>query len=234
MWTRVSEEYRSLIGSEDWDSRYLRERGLIPNIVDLVGNCSGKTVLDAGTGTGWLFEHIQPKEAHACDLVQPEKLPADVHFQQDDVHCLSYANNKFDLINASLLLLYCRDLKKVIMEFYRVANTRGELVISLMHPYFYRTGEILTDGKFLLEEDLANEQQFDFHIGEMVGPFTYFYRPFPSYLNSLIEAGWRISNVKDWFIDMSEYRHRRKDGVKSKLHRSGKIPLYSFIKAVKE
>lgn len=234
MWTNASEEYRSLIGSEDWDSRYLRERGLIPNVLDLIGDCSGKAVLDAGTGTGWLFEQTQPKEAHACDLVQPKKLPANVVFRKDDVHDLSYANNKFDLINASLLLLYCYDLKKVLREFHRVAKTQGSLVISLMHPYFYRTGEILPNGQFLLTEDLAHERQFDFHIGEKVGPFTYFYRPLPIYLNSLIESGWRIENVRDWFIDMSEYEHLRKYGVKSKLQRSGKLPLFTFVKATRE
>ena len=234
MWTKVSKEYRNLIGSEDWDSRYLRERGLIPNVLDLVGDCHGKTVLDAGTGTGWLFEHIRPKEAHACDLVRPERLPEGVEFAQDDVHSLSYADNQFDLVVASLLLIYSRDLRKVLQEFHRVSRGGAQLVLSLMHPYFYRTGEIMPDGRFLLTEDLSRERQFDFRIGESVGPFKYFYRPLPIYLNALIETGWGIKETRDWFIDMNEYAERRSEGVKSNLQRSGKIPLYSFIKASKE
>ncbi len=92
----------------------------------------------------------------------------------------------------------------------------------------------MPDGQFLLTEDLSRERQFNFRIGESVGPFTYFYRPLPTYLNSLIETGWRITETRDWFIDMSEYAERRSEGVKSKLQRSGKVPLYSFIKAMKE
>lgn len=234
MWTEASEDYRSLIGSTDWDSRYLRERGLIPNVLDLVGECQGKTVLDAGTGTGWLFEHIRPKEAHACDLVRPERLTEGVKFAQGDVHCLSYEDNQFDLVVASLLLIYCRDLKKVLQEFHRVSREGAPLVISLMHPYFYRTGEIQEDGRFLLSEDLACEREFDFRIAESVGPFTYFYRPFPLYVNTLIETKWRIAELRDWFIDMDEYARHRSGGVKSNLPRSGRVPMYSFIKAVKE
>lgn len=234
VWSDLFEEYRNLITSADWDSRYLREQGLIPNVLELIGDCRGKDVLDVGTGTGWLFEHIHPKSAHACDVVRPETLPEGVAFKQEDVRSLSYRSNTFDVVVASLLLIYCSDLRTIVRELHRVAAEHGVLVISLMHPYFYRAGEIQPDGSFLITEDLSCERKFEFRIGEHVGPFTYFYRPLPVYLNSLIAADWRIVEVRDWFIDMNEYLHQRGKGVKSKVHRSGKVPLYAFIKAIKE
>ncbi len=234
MWTEASDGYKKLIGSADWDSRYLRERGLIPIVIDLIGDCREKIVLDAGAGTGWLFEHIQPKEAHACDLVRPETLPEYVTFNQDDVHRLSYTNYRFDLIVASLLLLYCRDLRTVLREFHRVSRKGAWLVLSLMHPYFYRTGEAHFDGSFSITEDLSHERQFDFRIAESVGPFVYYYRPLPVYINSLIETGWRIEQVKDWFINTEDYARFRQGGAKSNIQRTGRVPLYSFIKAIND
>ena len=231
MWSDRWKKYKELIGSPDWDSNYLRERGLIPGILALVGDCRDKIVLDAGTGTGWLFEHIHPKEAHACDLVEPVEVTPHVTFRQEDVGCLSYKACQFDLVVASLLLMYCKDLPKILDEFHRVCKPEGELVLSLMHPYFYRTGEVVEDGRFTITEDLSREREFEFHIAGSVGPFIYFYRPLPVYINALIDAGWLICQVNDWFIDIEEYRVLKEQGVKSRLERSGKVPLYSFVRA---
>lgn len=232
-WFHAKDDYAALINSKDWDSRYLRERGLIPNILRMLGQCSGKTILDAGTGTGWLYEHLHPEEAHACDLVRPKGLPEHVEFRQNDVCTLSYDNEHFDTIVASLLLMFCPELGKVLAEFNRVCRRDGSLVVSLVHPYFYRTGVVTSQGSFMLEHDLSVEKRLQIRIGETVGPLIYFYRPYPIYLNSLVEAGWRIEETKDWFIDMEEYADYCKIGTKSKVRRSGSAPLYSFIRATK-
>ena len=127
--------------------------------------------------------------------------------------------------------MYCKDLPKILDEFHRICKPEGELVLSLMHPYFYRTGEVVKDGRFTITEDLSREQEFESHIAGSVGPFVYFYRPLPVYINALIDAGWRICQVNDWFIDIEEYRVLKEQGVKSRLERSGKVPLYSFVRA---
>ena len=232
-WDEARKSYDCLINSTDWDARFLREQGLVPNVLALAGECKGKTVLDAGTGTGWLFNHIHSEECHACDLVQPEDLPGHVQFRQVDVCNSGYGNGLFDVVVASLLLMFCTELGTVLREFYRISKCGSSLVISLVHPYFYRTGKVLTDGNFLMSEDLADEFDFEIKIGETVDPVTYFYRPYPVYLNALIDTGWRISEVRDWFVDIAEYRRRRSAGMKSNIQRSGAVPIYSFIKATK-
>lgn len=231
MWSEQAKRYGALISSEDWDSRYLRDRGLIRNIVELVGDCSDKTVLDAGTGTGWLFKHIRPAVAHACDLVEPEKVDHSVKFRREDVNDLSYEDAEFDLVVASLLVIFCEDLRKVLGEFHRVTKEDGQLLLSLVHPYFYRTGDVLSDGSFNITEDLSYEREASLKIAEMVGPFVYYYRPFPVYINALTYTGWCIEEVRDWFIDVEEYGDLRRRGVKSLVERSGRIPMYCFIKA---
>ena len=232
-WAEAQHDYAALISSKQWDSRYLRERGLIPNILCMSGQCREKTILDAGTGTGWLFEHLDPAEAHACDLVRPKGLPSHVQFRQNDVSNLSYEDNYFDVIFASLLLMFCPALGKVLNEFSRVCRKEGVIIISLVHPYFYRTGVVTPQGQFTLEKDLSVEQTLQIRIGETVGPLSYFYRPFPAYLNALVEAGWRIEETKDWFIEMKEYTDHSRAGTGSKVHRTGAVPLYSFIRATK-
>ena len=232
-WIKTQENYAALINSKQWDSRYLREKGLIPNILRMLGQCREKTVLDAGTGTGWLFERLDTAEAHACDLARPKDLPDHVEFRQDDVSSLSYEDEYFDAIVASLLLMFCPALEKVLNEFNRVCRREGAIIISLVHPYFYRTGVVTPRGRFILEHNLSVEKKLQIRIGETVGPLVYFYRPYPAYLNALVEAGWRIEETKDWFIEMEEYAAHSRAGTRSKIHRTGAVPLYSFIKATK-
>jgi SAM-dependent methyltransferase len=225
-WPLRAEAYRDLILDPEQHSRFLRESGLLPNILDMVRPCGHATLLDAGTGTGWLFDYIKPKKAHACDLVRPTNVPSHVEFRQEDVNALSYQDGMFDIIVASLLLIYCKDLMAVCQEFRRVAKRRGaKLVISLMHPYFYRTGEVTKDGNFVITQDLSQPMSFTLKIAEKVGPFEYFYRPLPDYFNALIKAGWTIARVKDWFIDMSRYP----EGLMTDVRRSGSIPLFTFL-----
>jgi SAM-dependent methyltransferase len=226
-WPTLAGDYENLISDSRLDSKFLREAGLLPNVLNLIGECSTATLLDAGTGTGWLFRHIAPAAAYACDIVRPRDLPTHVHFSKSDVSNMPFADDMFDIVVASLLLIYCEDLHRVCSELRRVAKPRtGRLVISLMHPYFYRTGEINADGLFAITRDLSKPARFPLEIGELVGPFEYFYRPLPDYLNGLIQAGWAITEMRDWFINMDMYQRATSKG---KISRTGHVPLFTFI-----
>lgn len=177
-WQSTAREYRELIGNPDWDSQFLRDNGLKPNILDLLGDCKDAVVLDAGAGTGWLFESIMPAAAYACDIVAPEKIPEGVNFERQDVEALSYDDGTFDIVVASLLLMFCRRFETVCAELYRVAKGGGgRLVVALTHPYFYRTGDVAKDGKFILNRDLSQPFEIPIKIGGKVGPLTYYWAP---------------------------------------------------------
>lgn len=234
-WDMNAGEYRRLIEDPGWDSRYIREQGLIPNMLDLLGDCQTATLLDVGTGTGWLFDHIEPAKAYACDVVMPTKLPPHVMFSRCDVQRLDFAAKRFDVVVASLLLFYCPDLNASTRELYRVAKAGGgRLVVSLMHPYFYRTGLIDERGRFCVTSDLSAPFERTFKIADQVGPFIYYYRPLPHYVNALISAGWRVTELRDWSLDMSRYNQHRHGGLKSEVQRTGSVPLFHFISCVKD
>jgi SAM-dependent methyltransferase len=221
------EDYQDLIADPNRDSKFIRDSGLLPNVLDLIGECRDASLLDAGTGSGWLFNHISPKTACACDIIRPANLPPEVEFRQEDVAGLSYESGQFDTIVASLLLIYCKDLLKVCREFRRISRPHnGKLVVALMHPYFYRTGHVASDGSFTITRDLSRSSSFALTIAEEVGPFEYFYRPLPDYLNALIKTGWIISEVRDWFINMNDHASA---GAATKVGRTGSIPLFTFI-----
>lgn len=234
MWQNLARDYQELIENPDWDSQFLRNEGLIPNILDLVGNCEDAAALDAGTGTCWLFEQIKPASAYACDVAPPDVIPASVKFEIQDVEALTYADESFDIIVASLLMMFCKRIDAVCSELHRVTKGKGgRLIVALMHPYFYRTGDVIEDEQFLVTKDLSKPFNIPVKIAGKVGPLTYYYRPFPEYVNELLKAGWEIVELRDWFIDIDRYNKHIGSGMKSEIRRSGLIPLYSFIKCEK-
>ncbi len=233
-WQSSAHEYRELIQNPEWDSWFLREQGLKPNILELAGDCSKATVLDAGTGTGWLFDVIRPAQAFACDVVVPENFPNGVKFDKQSVEYLNYSDGTFDIVIASLLMMFCERIDLAFAEFFRVSkDCGGQLIISLTHPYFYRTGRVTDDEHYLVTEDLSRPSQTQIKIAGQVGPLVYYYRPLPDYLNGLIAAGWKIVELRDWFIDIEKYKQVLAGGMKSEISRTGRIPLYTFVKCEK-
>jgi SAM-dependent methyltransferase len=233
-WNSSAKEYKDLIESPDWDSRYLREVGLQPTIVRLVGDCAHQRLLDAGTGTGWLFQHLRAKENHACDLVPSESLPSWVNFSLQNVSSTNYESDFFDTIVSSLVLIWCDDIDAVLVELFRIAQKGGRLILAVMNPYFYRTGDVGDKGDFVVKRNLKSTFSVQNHkIAGRVGNLTYFYHPFPKYINSLIASGWQIQTCEDWFIDIQDYR--LKNGAKRglKVVRSEKTPLYTFFVCIK-
>jgi len=229
-WQENAGAYRCLIQDSELDSKFIREAGLIPNLVSMIGSCHDATLLDAGCGSAWLAERISPARAFACDLVAPESLPSNVAFSIEDVHALSYPTGMFDVVVASLLLFYCEDLQAACNELYRVSKADSKLIVSLMHPYFYRTGSVEPKGEYRISADLSAPFAMTFKIGERVGPLVYHYRPLPAYVNALVRSGWQITEMRDWCIDMHQYRKQAGSGMKSRVRRTGLVPLFNFIK----
>ena len=188
-WEECGERYRATVASGPSSSSWLRDTVLKPEIVRLLGDCAGGRVLDAGTGNGWLFELVDIGERHACDIVKPETVRQDIAFVQADIANLPYQASHFDAIVASIVLCYCENLDLVAAELHRVTAPRGSLVIALVHPLFYRTGEALGDDRYLIEADLSRPEQFKIVIGGTAGPFTYYRHSIPDYINALIHAG---------------------------------------------
>lgn len=232
MWPRHADAYANLVHDAGRDSHYLRTRGLKPTILRMAGACSDAKVLDAGCGDGWLLDALSPREGHGCDIARFADFPQRWALSQEDVRALSYPDAQFDVTVASLLLMWFPELDAALSQLHRVTKAGGRIVIALMHPYFYRTGE--ANGNFIVNRGLSTPFVIEDHrIAGAVGPFPYHYRPLPDYMNGCIRAGLRIDEVADWYIDMDDYVERFGSERAGHIQRTGNVPMYTFIKCVR-
>jgi len=235
-WTSSEKAYGELLKDRSRDSTFLRHHGLESTLIRLIGDPSKLKLLDIGCGNGWLFDLVEPVEGHECDIVRHQNLPSERNYTYADIRKkLPFQSNYFDITVASLVLIWLDNIDNAVNEIYRVTKSKGRTIISLMHPYFYRTGDVDENDEFIIKSDLSQPFSIEGHkIGGVVGPFTYYYRPLNDYINELINVGFRIKYLGDWFINMDEYQKIFLEKNSPIVRRTGKVPMYTFIECVKD
>jgi len=146
-----------------------------------------------------------------------------------DVRALEYPAATFDIVVASLLLMWFPELDLACSELRRVTRPGGRLVVAITHPFSYRIGEVRSSGAF--EVKVRYQDPFklqDLHIGGKVGPFSSYHRPISQYFNALLAAGWRVSALREWSIDIEDYE-RQVPLAGRNLPRTGLVPMYAFF-----
>lgn len=138
----------------------------------------GDDVLDVGCGTGVmtreLTKHVgDTGSATGFDLsesmlaVARERCP-DATFKQGNVIELPFADQSFDVVVSSFMLMFVPDPEKALREMRRVLKPGGRLVVSvwrgLDNNVVYR--ELVEATREVAGEDSANSMAWPFTIGE--------------------------------------------------------------------
>jgi len=234
-WSYRGAAYIERTRDQNGESFVLRELGLKPTLQQMLGDCSAKRVLDIGCADGWLLDVLNPKEGVGCDIRHFDGFRCCWNFVMGDARGLPFPSRIADVTISSLVLMWFPEYKEAIQEMARVCEVDGVVVIAIMQPYFYRTGDVDEYDNFVVSRNLSRPFVLEeLRIAGEVGPFAYHYRPMPDYLNACIRAGLRIEEVRDWHLDLGDYVRRFGSAMRGSIRRTGKVPMYSFIKCRKD
>lgn len=119
-----------------------------PALLDLIGDCHGLEILDAGCGEGYLSRELIRRGAEHVDGVDtcaefitaarshPEQAPS-TSFHLADVAALPLPDRSVDLVVANRLPNGIATPERRFLEFARVLRPSGRLIVLGMHPCFY-------------------------------------------------------------------------------------------------
>jgi ubiquinone/menaquinone biosynthesis C-methylase UbiE len=190
----------------------------VPQMIMAVGNIKGKKLLDVGCGAGVHAKAYVNKGAKVQGIdisntmvEMARQRCKGVDFRVGSMNKLPYASGTFEIVTASLVTDYVKDLKKAFLEVNRVMKKGGLFYTSDNHPiasarelyenedikirglgYFVdkKTGKRINLGRNWFE----GIDDFDMVPGMRLKTFK---RTFGSYLKAIREAGFELIDYID-------------------------------------
>ena len=152
---QVYGKLRIVEGYDTWAPTYDGEKNPLIAVeesitLDLVGNVRNKRVLDVGCGTGRYCELLAKRGARVVGIdpsskmleYAKRKVTPDCKFEL----CLGRIENAglpdgyFDVVVCALVVGHLLELEPAMREVSRIIETKGRLVVSDMHPYWFVAG----------------------------------------------------------------------------------------------
>lgn len=180
-------------------------------VLDAVGACAGKRMLDAGCGEGYLSRTFAQMGAQVDGIdsssalveaarVAPSPEGHKISFSLGDVTRMDFAGETFDIVVCNHLLNDLPEPAPAIGEFNRVLKQNGNLVILMLHPCFFGFRiRSESDARRLPVTNYFSarraEQVFDVAGILSPAPVSVYARPLEYYTRTLISAGFRITSL---------------------------------------
>lgn len=191
-WDQKAKEWSLHIGLRGDNNRFFNSD---PVLWNFLGNVSGKIILDAGCGTGYLSVQLANKGASLIGIDISEKMIEEatrlcrqsnltIDFKVDSCSTLSSVlNNSIDIVVSNYVLMDTPDLRLAVESFYRVLRPNGKAVLVFSHPCF----DELTADEMYFDEFKKTE-----NWGQFKSNFVYFHRPLSQYWKTFKQVGFQI------------------------------------------
>ncbi len=138
--------------ADDWvahaDANDYRNHFLLPLTLRLLGDVTGRRILDLGCGEGGYSRELARRGAHvvgvdgSARLIEVARKRAlaeqfDINYICANANALhAIAPSSFDLVLAAMSLMDVEDYPGSVTEMHRVLKPGGELLASILHPCF--------------------------------------------------------------------------------------------------
>lgn len=196
-WDTYAIVYDEGIGPEGEEA--LHKNIIDPLIFRFLQRYEGLSVLEVGCGNGYLLRKVATKARRVIGLDNSHKLLSiarrntrgiqNISLDRGDVtKTLPYANERFDVVIANMLLQYVPELKKFAQESARVLKDGGNLIVIVDPPgraLYIRAQELagkkseklLTSASYFTSGKRIKKSLW----GEAV--LEYYHRPIEGYIN---------------------------------------------------
>ena len=183
--------------------------------LNLLGDITGKKVLDIGCGAGQnavalakagavvsAVDFSEHQIGHARELASNKNVNID--FRVGDIRKLdAFPNSNFDLVLSACAISFVKEIDLVFGEAFRVLKRDGALILSDMHPLQYILDEIKGGTRFNHAYPFAPilmKWRWEFgptsEDGDAIDiPFHHYVRSLAQYHNVLVDCGFAMERI---------------------------------------
>jgi SAM-dependent methyltransferase len=215
LWNRVADDWRIQVGDDGDANRRLNSD---PVLWAFAGDVSGRTVLDAGCGPGYLSKKLHDRGARVIGVDFAERMIAiarglypELDFRVDDCAELrTIADAHCDLVIANYVLMDTPDLHGTMAAFHRVLKPGGVAVLVFSHPCFPQArATVSEDG-----EEICYRWNFRYFESRtcldppwahFTSEFIWFHRPLSDYWKAFTAAGFVVVDFEEPRVTPDRY-----------------------------
>ncbi len=181
-------------------------------VLEQVGDVSGKRICDLGCGQGELSRRVARLGATVTGIDTSSEMLAlaqryegseSIQWLQDDAQNLRVlAPETVDIAVANLMLTDVQDFRSVFASARRILVPHGWMIWTIMHPCFQSPYSIaLDDGGGVRGHrrisNYAPQWWKSSRLGTVRGSLGSYHRPLAEYINSFLDAGFRLCHMEE-------------------------------------
>jgi 2-polyprenyl-3-methyl-5-hydroxy-6-metoxy-1,4-benzoquinol methylase len=236
--------------ADDWvahaDENDYRNFFLMPLMLRMLGEVSGRTILDLGCGEGGYSRELARRGARVTGVDGSERLievareragaeHLDIEFIAANASAIGddVGDESFDVVMAAMSLMDVENYPGAVREVHRVLVSGGELLMSITHPCFTApVSHWVRDDEgglevFAVDRYFDRDAWDDQITGRFRTPVIRRHRPLEDYLGALLEAGFVLREFR-------EPSAARDDIAKSaRFQKLTRIPYFLFMRWLK-
>ena len=238
-WNAVGDSW-----TEHADNNDYRNFLLMPRMLEMLGDVSGRLILDLGCGEGGYARELKRRGANIIGVdgseslvriarERAEKESLEIEFICANANDLnSIADNSYELVVASMSLMDVEDYPGAVREVRRVLRNGGSLLMSITHPCFTpRMSEWERDPDdrnqllfFKVDHYFDRIAWDDMITKQFSAPVLRRHRPLQDYVQVLLREGLLLR-------DLSEAEPTADELTKSdRFRKLTRIPYFLFMR----